>query len=51
VVALLGGPYDMTHVEAADAVLCCYEYTYQAVSSLVDALQSGQFTGKLPIKL
>ena len=50
-VALLGAPYDMPHVQSADAVLCCYEYTPLAVSALVEAMQSGEFTGKLPIKL
>ena len=50
-VALLGAPYDMPHVQSADAVLCCYEYTPLAVSALVEAMQTGEFTGKLPIKL
>jgi len=51
VAALLGGPYDMVYTEAAHAVLCCYEYTPLAVSSLVEGLKSGEFHGKLPITL
>ena len=51
VAALLGGPYDVPYAAKADAAVCCYEYTPLAVSALVEALRTGEFYGKLPIKL
>lgn len=51
VAALLGGPYDIPYAAKADAAVCCYEYTPLAVSALVEALRTGEFYGKLPIKL
>ena len=51
VAALLGGPYDIPYAAKADAAICCYEYTPLAVAALVEALRTGEFYGKLPIKL
>ena len=50
-VVLLGGPYDMTYVKAADTVVCCYEYTPLSTRTMAEALVEGTFHGKLPITL
>lgn len=51
VVVLLGAPYDAAVVEKADAVICGYEYTELAAATLLDAMEAGEFRGKLPVKL
>ncbi len=50
-VLLLGGPYDGKLVRRAELMVAAYEYTPQSAQSVIDALKTGQFTGKLPIKL
>ena len=51
IVLLLGAPYDATLIRSAKCVICAYEYTYLAANALLDALESGEFTGHLPVKL
>ena len=51
VVALLGAPYDLPLVQRADSVICGYEYTWLSANALLDALASGEFPGKSPVKL
>ena len=50
-VVLLAGPWDVSYMAPADAVLCIYEYTPLSVASAVDALKTGEYLGKLPVKL
>ena len=51
VVLLLGAPYDATLIRNAKCVICAYEYTYLAANALLDALETGEFKGHLPVKL
>ena len=51
IVLLLGAPYDAPLIRNAQCVICAYEYTYLAANALLDALESGQFPGHLPVKL
>ena len=48
---LLAGPWDVSYIAGADAVIGVYEYTPLAVASTVDALKTGDYLGKLPVKL
>ena len=50
-VVLLAGPWDVSYMAPTDAVLCIYEYTPLSVASAVDALKTGEYLGKLPVKL
>ena len=51
VVLLLGAPYDATLIHNAKCVICAYEYTYLAANMLLEALETGQFRGHLPVQL
>ena len=51
VVLLLGAPYDASLIRNAKCVICAYEYTYLAANALLSALETGAFTGHLPVKL
>jgi hypothetical protein len=51
VVLLLGAPYDAALVRNAKCVICAYEYTYLAANMLLEALETGQFKGHLPVQL
>ena len=51
VAVLLGGPYDAALAAEADAVVAAYEYTALSAGSVADALKTGVFRGKLPVKL
>ena len=51
VVLLLGAPYDAALIRDAKCVICAYEYTYLAAQELLNALETGEFTGRLPVKL
>ncbi|MBR4991398.1 MAG: hypothetical protein IKY86_00225, partial [Clostridia bacterium] len=50
-VVLVAGPWDVSYMAPTDAVLCIYEYTPLSVASAVDALKTGEYLGKLPVKL
>ncbi len=50
-VILLGGPYDGKSVRRAGLVAAAYEYTPLSVASVIDALKTGSYFGRLPIKL
>lgn len=50
-VVLVAGPWDVSYMAKADAVVCIYEYTPLSVASAVDALKTGEYFGKLPVKL
>lgn len=50
-VVLVAGPWDVSYMSRADAVVCIYEYTPLSVASAVDALKTGEYLGKLPVKL
>ena len=51
VAVLLGGPYDAALAAEADAVVAAYEYTALSAGSVAEALKTGVFRGKLPVKL
>ena len=51
VVLLLGAPYDATLIRNAQCVICAYEYTYLSANTLLTALETGEFKGRLPVKL
>ena len=51
IVVLLGAPYDAQLVRRADAVAAAYEYTPLSVASALDALETGSFRGRLPVKV
>ena len=51
VVVLLGAPYDAALLKRADAVVAAYEYTALSVPSVLQALEEGTFSGRLPVKL
>ena len=51
VVVLLGAPYDAALIRRADAVIAAYEYTPLSVDSVLDALESSSFSGRLPVAL
>ena len=51
VAVLLGGPYDAALAAEADAVVAAYEYTALSAGSVADALKTGVFRGRLPVKL
>ncbi len=51
VAVLLGGPYDVSCIERADAVIAAYEYTPLSVPAALGALAEGRFPGKMPIRL
>lgn len=50
-VVLVAGPWDVSYMSPTDAVVCIYEYTPLSVASAVDALKTGEYRGKLPVKL
>ena len=51
VVIMLGAPYDTGLVHRADALVAAYEYTNLSVPALIDALKTGTFAGRLPVRL
>lgn len=51
VVLLLGAPYDAALLRRSDCTVAAIEYTAQSAEALLDALSSGSFPGKLPVKL
>ncbi len=48
-VLLLGGPYDARLVQRSDLLAVAYEYTPLSAASVIDALKTGLFYGKLPV--
>ncbi len=50
-ILLLGGPYDAKLVRRCDLMIAAYEYTPLSARSVIDGLKTGEFHGKLPIKL
>lgn len=50
-VVLLAGPWDIPHVPRADLLAAAYEYTTLSVPSVIDALKTGRFSGRLPVRL
>ena len=51
IVILLGAPYDAPLVKRCDGLVCAYEYTELAVSTLLEAMEKNSFPGKLPVEL
>ncbi len=51
VVVLLGAPYDAPLVQNAACVLAAYEYTWLSANAVLAALGTGEFRGRLPVKL
>ena len=51
VVLMLGAPYDAPLIRNAKCVICAYEYTYLSANALLNALETGEFKGHLPVKL
>lgn len=50
-VVLAAGPWDVSYMAPSDAVVCIYEYTPLSVASAIDGLKTGEYQGKLPVKL
>lgn len=51
IVVMLAGPCDASYVNRADGVVAAYEYTTLSVASAIEAMESGEFYGKLPLRL
>ena len=51
IVVLLGAPYDVPEIKRCDGMICAYEYTELAVSTVIEAMEKNYFPGKLPVKL
>ena len=51
VIITVGGPCDLQCIRRADAVIALYEYTALSVNSAIDALETGEFHGKAPMRL
>ncbi len=50
-VVLLAGPWDIPLLPRADLLAAAYEYTTLSVPSVIDALRTGQFHGRMPVRL
>lgn len=48
---LLAGPWDIPLLPRAALLAAAYEYTALSVSSVIDALRTGRFSGHLPVRL
>ncbi len=51
IILLLGAPYDISLVQRCDGLVAAHEYTELSVSALLDALETNQFPGNLPIRI
>ncbi len=51
VVLLMGAAYDIPLIKRADTLVVAHEYTWLAATSLLDALENGEFNGHLPVTL
>lgn len=51
IVVLLGAPYDRPLIRQAEGIICTYDYTALSVEALLDALETGRFSGVCPVKV